>query len=167
MSVSSSSPLPLEVLEGVSHPLGATFTGDGVNFAVFSAHATKVQVCIFDEAGTTQVGCVTLPEYTDEIWHGFVPGLQPGARYGLRVHGPYEPAKGHRFNHHKLLLDPYAKAYMGELRWGPELFGYTVGHADADLSFDERDSAPLMRSTPNLPAKWGTFRYLSLWITDR
>ncbi|CAA2110415.1 glycogen debranching protein GlgX [Variovorax paradoxus] len=144
MSVSSSSPLPLEVLEGVSHPLGATFTGDGVNFAVFSAHATKVQVCIFDEAGTTQVGCVTLPEYTDEIWHGFVPGLQPGARYGLRVHGPYEPAKGHRFNHHKLLLDPYAKAYMGELRWGPELFGYTVGHADADLSFDERDSAPLM-----------------------
>jgi isoamylase len=135
---------PLTVLEGTSHPLGSTFTGDGVNFAVFSAHATQVQVCLFDEAGTTQIGCVTLPEYTDEVWHGFVPGLQPGARYGLRVHGPYEPEKGHRFNHHKLLLDPYAKAYMGELKWGPEVFGYTVGHADADLSFDERDSAPFM-----------------------
>jgi isoamylase len=134
----------LTVREGTPHPLGSTFTGDGVNFAVFSAHATQVQVCIFDDAGTTQTGCVTLPEYTDEVWHGFVPGLQPGTRYGLRVHGPYEPEKGHRFNHHKLLLDPYAKAYMGELKWGPEVFGYTVGHPDADLSFDERDSAPFM-----------------------
>ncbi|MDH6590436.1 isoamylase [Variovorax sp. TBS-050B] len=135
---------PLTVLEGSPHPLGATFTGDGVNFAVFSAHATRVEVCIFDDAGTTQTGCVTLPEYTDEIWHGFVPGLQPGARYGLRVHGPYEPEKGHRFNHHKLLMDPYAKAYMGELKWGPEVFGYTLGHPDGDLSFDERDSAPFV-----------------------
>uniref|UniRef100_UPI000D34D58A glycogen debranching protein GlgX n=1 Tax=unclassified Variovorax TaxID=663243 RepID=UPI000D34D58A len=135
---------PFTVREGQPHPLGSTFTGEGVNFAVFSAHATQVQVCIFDEAGTTQLGCVTLPEYTDEVWHGFVPGLQPGARYGLRVHGPYEPEKGHRFNPNKLLLDPYAKAHMGELTWGPELFGYTVGHADGDLSFDERDSAPLM-----------------------
>jgi isoamylase len=131
MADTPSTPQHLSVLEGTSHPLGSTFTGDGVNFAVFSAHATQVQVCLFDEAGTTQIGCVTLPEYTDEVWHGFVPGLQPGARYGLRVHGPYEPEKGHRFNHHKLLLDPYAKAYMGELKWGPEVFGYTVGHADA------------------------------------
>ena len=144
MADTPSAPQPLTVLEGTSHPLGSTFTGDGVNFAVFSAHATKVQVCIFDEAGTTQIGCVTLPEYTDEVWHGFVPGLQPGARYGLRVHGPYEPEKGHRFNHHKLLLDPYAKAHMGELKWGPEVFGYTVGHEDGDLSFDERDSAPFV-----------------------
>jgi isoamylase len=144
MADTPSTPQHLSVLEGTSHPLGSTFTGDGVNFAVFSAHATQVQVCLFDEAGTTQIGCVTLPEYTDEVWHGFVPGLQPGARYGLRVHGPYEPEKGHRFNHHKLLLDPYAKAYMGELKWGPEVFGYTVGHADGDLSFDERDSAPFM-----------------------
>ncbi len=132
------------VSEGAPHPLGASYTGSGVNFAVFSAHATRVDICIFDEPGTTQTGCVTLPEYTDEVWHGFVPGLLPGARYGLRVYGPYEPEKGHRFNHHKLLLDPYAKAHMGELKWGPELFGYTVGHADGDLSFDERDSAPLM-----------------------
>ncbi|RYF31037.1 MAG: glycogen debranching enzyme GlgX, partial [Comamonadaceae bacterium] len=133
---------PLE--EGAPHPLGATYTGNGVNFAVFSAHATRVQVCIYDEAGTTETACHTLPEYTDEVWHGFVPGLQPGTRYGLRVHGPYEPEKGHRFNHHKLLLDPYAKAHMGELKWGPEVFGYTVGHPDGDLSFDERDSAPFM-----------------------
>ena len=100
-----------------------------------------MDVCIFDEAGVDEIGCVTLPEYTDEVWHGFVPGLKPGTRYGLRVRGPYEPENGHRFNHHKLLLDPYAKAHMGELRLGPELFGYTVGHPDGDLSFDERDSA--------------------------
>jgi isoamylase len=144
MSQHTSDSPTLSVSEGSPHPLGASFTGSGVNFAVFSAHATRVDVCIFDEPGTTQIGCVTLPEYTDEVWHGLVPGLMPGARYGLRVYGPYEPEKGHRFNHHKLLLDPYAKAHMGELKWGPELFGYTVGHPDADFSFDERDSAPLM-----------------------
>ncbi|WP_295983300.1 glycogen debranching protein GlgX [uncultured Variovorax sp.] len=144
MAEPSSAQQTFTVLEGTPYPLGSYFTGDGVNFAVFSAHATQVQVCIFDEAGTTQIGCVTLPEYTDEIWHGHVPGLQPGTRYGLRVHGPYAPEQGHRFNHHKLLLDPYAKAHMGELRWGPEVFGYTVGHPDGDLSFDERDSAPFV-----------------------
>ncbi|VWX58901.1 Glycogen operon protein GlgX homolog [Burkholderiales bacterium 8X] len=130
--------------EGVAHPLGATFTGDGVNFALFSAHATRVEVCIYDESGEHETARYLLPEYTDEVWHGFVPGLLPGARYGFRVHGPYEPLQGHRFNHHKLLLDPYARAYMGELKWGPELFGYTVGHPDGDLSFDERDSAPFV-----------------------
>ncbi|MDH5539789.1 MAG: glycogen debranching protein GlgX, partial [Rhizobacter sp.] len=91
-----------------------------------------------------EVARIVLPEYTDEVWHGFVPGLKPGTRYGYRVHGPYEPRHGHRFNPNKLLFDPYAKAYVGELKWGPELFGYTVGHPDADLSFDERDSAHLM-----------------------
>ncbi|MES2530062.1 MAG: glycogen debranching protein GlgX [Pseudomonadota bacterium] len=130
--------------EGTSHPRGASYTGDGVNFAIFSAHATKVEVCLYDESGTQELARLALPEYTDEVWHGFVPGLQPGARYGLRVHGPYEPEKGHRFNPNKLLMDPYAKAHMGELKWGPELFGYTVGHPDADLSFDERDSAPFV-----------------------
>ncbi|RZL65762.1 MAG: glycogen debranching enzyme GlgX [Variovorax sp.] len=138
------SPPQATVTEGAPHPLGATFIRDGVNFAVFSAHATRVDICLFDDAGQIETGRVTLPEYTDEVWHGFVPGLQPGTRYGLRVHGPYEPEKGHRFNHHKLLLDPYAKAHMGELSWGPEVFGYTVGHPDGDLSFDERDSAPFM-----------------------
>ena len=134
--------LPLE--EGQAHPRGATYTGSGVNFAIFSAHATKVEVCIFDEAGTTETARITLPEYTDEVWHGFIPGLGPGTRYGYRVHGPYEPKQGHRFNPNKLLMDPYALAFMGPLVWCDELFGYTVGHEDADLSFDERDSAPFV-----------------------
>ncbi|MEO9149595.1 MAG: glycogen debranching enzyme GlgX, partial [Burkholderiaceae bacterium] len=135
---------PDQLAEGTPNPRGATFTGDGVNFALFSAHATKVEVCFYDESGDNEIGRVTLPEYTDEVWHGHVSGLKPGTRYGYRVHGPYEPQNGHRFNHHKLLLDPYAKAYMGELKWGPELFGYETGHEDGDLSFDERDSAPFM-----------------------
>ena len=130
--------------EGAPHPRGATFTGEGVNFAIFSAHATKVEVCLFDESGQNEVARIALPEFTDEVWHVFVRGLQPGTRYGYRVHGPYEPLSGHRFNPNKLLLDPYAKAHMGEIVWCDELFGYTVGHADADLSFDERDSAPFM-----------------------
>jgi glycogen operon protein len=130
--------------EGSPHPRGSTAYEHGVNFAVFSAYATQVEVCFYDEAGTTEVARITLPEYTDEVWHGFVPGLKAGARYGYRVHGPYDPLNGHRFNANKLLLDPYAKAYMGELIWGDELFGYTVGHPDADLSFDSRDSAHLM-----------------------
>jgi isoamylase len=135
---------PHSLEEGTPHPKGSTYTGRGVNFALFSAHATRVEVCIYDESGQNEVARITLPEYTDEVWHGFIPGLGPGTRYGYRVHGPYEPGRGHRFNPNKLLLDPYAKAYMGELRWGPELFGYTMGHPDGDLSFDERDSAPLM-----------------------
>ncbi len=132
------------IQEGVPHPKGATFTGDGVNFSLFSAHASKVEVCIFDESGKEELSRFTLPEFTDEVWHGFVPGLGPGTRYGYRVHGPYDPAAGHRFNPHKLLLDPYARAHAGELVWRDEIFGYTVGHADGDLSFDERDSAPFV-----------------------
>jgi glycogen operon protein len=130
--------------EGLPYPLGATVVDGGVNFAVFSAHASAVEVCVFDDAGAREVARVRLPEYTDEVWHGFVPGLGAGTRYGLRVHGPYEPLQGHRFNPHKLLLDPYARAHMGELTWGPELFGYTVGDPDGDLSFDTRDSAHLV-----------------------
>ncbi len=130
--------------EGEPFPRGATFTGQGVNFALFSAHATRVEVCIYDESGEHEIDRWVLPEFTDEVWHGFVPGLQPGARYGYRVHGPYAPLDGHRFNPNKLLLDPYAKAVMGQLRWDPALFGYTLGHPDGDLSFDERDSAPFM-----------------------
>ena len=130
--------------EGSAHPRGATFTDGGVNFALFSAHATKVEVCIFDESGQNETARITLPEFTDEVWHGFVPGLGPGTRYGYRVHGPYAPDAGHRFNPNKLLMDPYAKAHAGELVWRDELFGYTVGHPDADMSFDERDSAPFV-----------------------
>jgi len=127
--------------EGHPYPLGATWDGLGVNFALFSAHATKVELCLFDATGTTEIERIELPEYTDEIWHGYLPDAHPGQIYGYRVHGPYEPDAGHRFNPNKLLIDPYAKQLIGKLKWSHALFGYTIGHEDADLSFDERDSA--------------------------
>ncbi|WP_322102437.1 glycogen debranching protein GlgX [Paraburkholderia sp. J41] len=132
------------IAEGQPFPLGATWNGRGVNFALFSANATQVELCLFDETGEHEVERIVLPEYTDEVWHVFVPDLQPGAIYGYRVHGPYEPQAGHRFNPNKLLLDPYAKAHVGELKWDPAVFGYTLGHPDGDLSFDTRDSAPFV-----------------------
>ncbi|NMM00558.1 glycogen debranching protein GlgX [Paraburkholderia sp. RP-4-7] len=132
------------IAEGTPFPLGATWNGSGVNFALFSAHATRVELCLFDETGETEIERIELPEYTDEVWHVFVPNLKPGAVYGYRVHGPYEPEKGHRFNPNKLLLDPYAKAHIGELKWVPEIFGYTLDSEEGDLSFDERDSAPFV-----------------------
>ena len=138
------SQMPNQISAGSHLPRGATCVDGGVNFALFSAHATRVEVCVYDDPGQNEVARFTLPEYTDEVWHGFAPGLGAGTRYGYRVHGPYEPLNGHRFNPNKLLLDPYAKAYVGALTWAPEIFGYIVGHPDADLSFDERDSAPFV-----------------------
>jgi isoamylase len=135
---------PSRIREGLPHPLGATWDGLGVNFAIFSAHATKVELCLFDEAGEVELERIELPEYTDEIWHGYLPDAHPGQIYGYRVHGPYEPSEGHRFNPNKLLIDPYAKQLIGELKWSESLFGYTIGHKDGDLSFDERDSAPFV-----------------------
>ncbi|MBR0641326.1 glycogen debranching protein GlgX [Roseomonas hellenica] len=132
------------VREGSPHPLGATWDGGGTNFALFSANATKVEVCLFDGGGRTEIGRFTLPEYTDEVFHGYVPEVGPGAYYGFRVHGPYEPDQGHRFNPNKLLLDPYARAHAGGITWDPAVFGYTIGAEGDDLSFDERDSAPFM-----------------------
>jgi isoamylase len=115
-----------------------------VNFALFSANATKVELCLFDESGRTELERIELPEYTDEVWHGYLPEARPGTVYGYRVYGPYEPDAGHRFNPNKLLIDPYAKQLDGSLAWGPELFGYKLDSPDKDLSFDERDSAHLM-----------------------
>jgi Type II secretory pathway, pullulanase PulA and related glycosidases len=137
-------PYATRIAEGTPFPLGATWNGSGVNFALFSANATKVELCLFDETGQTELERIELPEFTDEVWHVFVPSLKPGAIYGYRVHGPYEPEKGHRFNPNKLLLDPYAKAHLGELKWAPEIFGYTLDSEEGDLSFDERDSAPFV-----------------------
>jgi isoamylase len=131
------------VREGSPFPLGATWTGLGANFALFSAHATKVELCLFDEQGEHEIERIELPEFTDEVWHGFLPDARPGTIYGYRVHGPYEPAQGHRFNPNKLLLDPYAKAVVGNLDWNPAVFGYQMESGD-DLTFDERDSAPFM-----------------------
>ena len=126
--------------EGLPYPLGAHWTGNGTNFALFSANATKVEVCLFDGEQETRI---ELPEYTDQIFHGFIPDLGPGTFYGYRVHGPYEPTKGHRFNPNKLLLDPYARAHAGHLKWDPAVFGYKMESGD-DTTFDERDSAPFM-----------------------
>ncbi len=137
-------PASYKISEGCPFPLGATWDGSGVNFALFSAHATAVDLCLFDADGIRELERIRLPEFTDEVWHVYVKGLSPGAVYGYRVHGPYDPQNGHRFNPNKLLMDPYAKEHVGQLKWGPELFGYEVGHADGDLSYDERDSAALV-----------------------
>jgi glycogen operon protein len=132
------------ISEGLPYPLGATWDGLGVNFALFSANATKVELCLFDAEGKRELQRIELPEYTDEVWHGYLPDARPYTVYGYRVHGPYEPAAGHRFNPNKLLLDPYAKGIVGELRSDPAIYGYTLGAPDADLSFDTRDSAPFV-----------------------
>jgi len=132
------------VREGNSQAHGAIWDGNGTNFTLFSANATKVEVCLFDSVGGTEQERITLPEYTDQIWHGYIPDVHPGSVYGMRVHGPYDPHAGHRFNPNKLVLDPYARAHLGELKWAPEVFGYTLGAKDEDLSFDERDSAPFV-----------------------
>jgi len=131
------------VREGRPYPLGATWDGLGVNFALFSANATKVELCLYDASGTREIDRVELPEYTDEVWHGYLPDARPGTTYGYRVHGPYEPSAGHRFNPNKLLIDPYAKQLVGQLEWSPALFGYRMESGD-DLTFDERDSAPFV-----------------------
>ena len=110
------------IKEGLPYPKGANWDGKGVNFALFSAHATKVELCLFDSAGKTETARIELPEYRDEIWHGYVPEIRPGTIYGFRVHGPYAPDEGHRFNANKLLLDPYARAHIGELKWDPAVF---------------------------------------------
>jgi glycogen operon protein len=132
------------VWPGRPYPLGATWDGSGTNFALFSAHAERVEVCLFDSDGKDEIERVELPEYTHEIWHGYLPDVRAGQLYGYRVYGPYEPGQGHRFNHHKLLLDPYAKQLRGMLEWNDALFGYIVGDDKEDLSFDTRDSAAFM-----------------------
>jgi isoamylase len=134
----------IRLREGLPHPRGATWDGKGVNFSLFSAHATKVELCLFDSRGETEQQRIELPEFTDEIWHGYIEGIGPGQVYGYRVHGPYEPEQGHRFNPNKLLLDPYAREFLGQLRWDHACFGYTIGAEGDDLTFDERDSAPFV-----------------------
>jgi glycogen operon protein len=138
------SPLPDRLLAGSPYPLGATFDGLGVNFAVFSANAERVELCLFDSQGRREIARLELAECTDEVWHGYLPEANPGLLYGYRVHGPYAPEQGHRFNPNKLLLDPYAKGLKGEVRWTDALFGYRLNSRNADLSFDRRDSAPAM-----------------------
>ncbi|WP_099827437.1 glycogen debranching protein GlgX [Oceaniglobus indicus] len=151
---------PFVISAGRAAPLGATFDGDGVNFAVFSEHATGMQLCLFSDDGRHEIDRLDLPERDGDVWHGYISGMRPGQQYGLRAHGPYRPEEGHRFNPNKLLIDPYAKRLTGHPQWHDALMGYTVGAPDADRSFDKRDSAPFMpRSVVEDPAfSWGRDR---------
>jgi isoamylase len=136
--------LPDRLSPGSPYPLGASWDGLGVNFAVFSANAQQIELCLFDPTGRKEMKRYTLPECTDEIWHGYLPNAHPGTAYGFRAHGPYQPQNGHRFNPHKLLLDPYARKLVGQFRWSDALFSYRVHSNRLDLSIDRRDSAPAM-----------------------
>jgi glycogen operon protein len=135
----------LETYTGKPYPLGATWDGNGVNFALYSENAEGVDLCLFhsleDDIETIKV---RFKERTHHVWHAYLPGIEPGQLYGYRVSGPYKPAEGHRFNAYKLLLDPYAKAISGTLQWHDALFGYEIGHEIEDLSFNTVDSAPYM-----------------------
>jgi glycogen operon protein len=132
------------LLSAPLHSLGAVFDGRGIHFAVFSEHAERVELCLFDQHGRQERCRFELPECSNGVWHGYLPGALPGQRYGYRAYGVYDPRRGLRFNGHKLLLDPYARQLAGELRWHDSLFGYRVGSPRADLSFDRRDSAAYM-----------------------
>jgi len=132
-----------KIYPGAPFPLGATWDGNGTNFALYSENATKVELCFFDETDSaTASAVVELPEQSHYVWHVYIPGIQPGQLYGYRVHGPYQPSEGHRFNPNKVLIDPYAKAISSTVNWHDSLFGYELGHADEDLSFSTTDSAP-------------------------
>jgi isoamylase len=151
------------VWPGAPYPLGATFDGRGVNFALFSANAEKVELCLYDERGERELERIVLPEYTDQVWHGYMPDVRPGQLYGYRVHGPYDPKRGHRFNPHKLLLDPYAKQLWGQLRWSDAHFAYRIGSRREDLSRpDERDNARGMPKcrVVDTAFTWGEDRHL-------
>ena len=150
---------------GNPYPQGATWDGSGVNFALFSENATGVELCLFDGLdGNQEVARIPVREQTDQVWHIYLPEVRPGQRYGYRVHGPYDPASGHRFNSAKLLLDPYARAIEGTIRWSDTLFGYTIGHPDADLHPDDQDNAAdISKSVVIDPAfTWGDDRPLRI-----
>jgi isoamylase len=131
----------MRVWPGTPYPLGATWDGVGVNFAIFSEHGTRVELCLFDSVDAElESVTIPLPEHTDMVWHGYLPDVRPGQLYGYRVHGPFAPQLGHRFNPHKLIMDPYAKVVGRTVRWHESLFGFTFG--SDDTTFDDRDSAP-------------------------
>ncbi|MCE7042874.1 glycogen debranching protein GlgX [Dyadobacter sp. CY312] len=132
-------------LPGKPYPLGATWDGKGINFAVFSENADGIELCLFEEENESDEYIkIKIEEVTHHIWHVYVPGLKPGQLFGYRAYGPYEPENGHRFNGNKLLLDPYAKAINGTINWGNAVFGYQIGSEKEDLSFSDTDSAGFM-----------------------
>jgi isoamylase len=131
---------------GLPYPLGATWDGSGVNFALFSEHAQAVELCLFDRPnGAPEVTRIRMREQTAYVWHVYLPEARPGLLYGYRVYGPWDPSNGHRFNPNKLLIDPYAKAITGAVEWSDAMFGYRLnGDQDRDLEMDAADSAPGM-----------------------
>ena len=151
--------LPDRLDAGSPYPLGTSFDGLGVNFAVYSANAEKIELCLYDNDGEQEIGRFEMPECTDEVWHGYLAHARPGTVYGYRCYGPYLPDEGHRFNPNKLLLDPYAKGIKGELKWSKSLFGYDVDTGD-DLTFSELDSGPDMvkASVVSSQYDWGEDR---------
>lgn len=133
----------MRVWPGLPYPLGATWDGRGVNFAIFSENASSIELCLFEtETDDVESKRIKLPEQTNQVWHGYFPDIRPGQLYGYRVYGPYAPDRGHRFNPNKLLLDPYAKSIARDLRWHDALYGYRQNDPNMDASFDKRDSAP-------------------------
>src|SRR5436305_15328294 len=133
---------PVRTFLGQPYLLGATWMGNGVNFAIFSEHASGVELCLFDSAEDTKEDVrIPFKERTDQVWHVFLPDARPGQLYGFRISGPYDPERGLRFNSSKLLLDPYAKAIAGAERWADEMFGYVIGDDSEDLAQDFRDDA--------------------------
>jgi glycogen operon protein len=128
---------------GAPYPLGATWDGEGVNFALYAENATRVDLCLFDEPKDSgETASVRLADRSNHVWHVYLPGIKPGQLYGYRIDGPFEPLEGHRFNRNKVLIDPYAKAIAGTISWHDSLFGYEMGHPDGDLNFSETDSSP-------------------------
>ncbi|HSS26777.1 MAG TPA: glycogen debranching protein GlgX, partial [Usitatibacter sp.] len=158
-----------ELWNGKPYPLGATWDGQGVNFALFSRNADKVELCLYDETGKRETARIPLRERTDFVWHGYLPQARPGQLYGYRVYGPYKPEEGHRFNPHKLLLDPYARSIVGSIKWSDAHFGYTIGHKREDLSNDRRDDAAGMPKCQVVDAafSWGDDRPPVIASSDR
>ena len=160
--------MPTKILPGRPYPLGATWDGAGTNFAIYSQHAECVDLCLFDQPTAPETARIRLPERTIYVWHGYIHGLQPGQLYGYRVHGPFEPNDGLRFNANKLLIDPYAKALAGQVDWKSSIFPYQAGNGDADLSFDENDDAAGMQKcvVVNPYFDWEQDRPLSIPLSD-
>ena len=153
----------MRIWPGSPYPLGATWDGQGVNFALFSENATKVELCLYNEPHDTQpTACIPVEDRTDQVWHVYLPESMPGQYYGYRVHGPFDPAQGHRFNPAKVLLDPYAKALSGTIHWSDEMFGYPIGHEKADLERDDRDNTAFIPKSVVVDTAftWGNDRLL-------
>jgi isoamylase len=156
------------ILPGRPNPLGATWDGAGVNFAIYSENAEFVELCLFDDVDGPATACLRLPERTTYVWHGYLKGVLPGQLYGYRVHGPFKPEEGLRFNPNKLVIDPYAKALAGQVNWNSAIFPYQLGHGDEDLSFDETDDAPGMQKcvVVNSYFDWEDDRNLRIPISE-